>query len=173
MKESSKDRVILALFRLNRCIPCLSFMMTSSPQVHRALFKGACISSFDLKDAFWYVPIKRSFQKFLAFSLKQGSFCFQAMPFGLSIAPRTFTKLGTVLVRQLRNVGIILFAYLDDWLIIAKSKSQAIIHIQKVLKKFKKGRFLINLKSYFSYHPKRLLGWDGYGVLKEPQSSTL
>ena len=46
-----------------------------------------------------------------------------------------------------KNVGIILFAYLDDWLIIAKSKSQAIIHIQKVLKKFKKGRFLINLKS--------------------------
>ena len=33
-KDSTKDRVILDLSRLNRCIPCPKFKMTSTPQVH-------------------------------------------------------------------------------------------------------------------------------------------
>ena len=97
-RGTTKRRVILDLSRLNLSIPCPTFKMTSIKEVRDAMPANAWLTSIDLKDAYWHVPIAPQFRKFLAFSLPEGTFAFQAMPLGLNIAPRTFTKLSAVLL---------------------------------------------------------------------------
>ena len=101
-KGTDKLRVILNLSRLNDLIPCPSFKMVTVQDVRACLPVRSWLTSLDLKDAYWHVPIAPSFQKFLAFSLSmpngQSSYAFKAMPFGLNIAPRLFTSLCAVLV---------------------------------------------------------------------------
>ena len=46
----------------------------------------------DLKDAYLHFPIHPSHLRFLAFRYKEVDYCFRALPFGLSMAPRVFYK---------------------------------------------------------------------------------
>ena len=47
-----------------------------------------------------------------------GTYRYKLLPFGLSIAPRTSTWAVKVMVEYLRQRGIFVCAFLDDWLII-------------------------------------------------------
>ena len=147
-KGTDKLRVILNLSHLNLQIPCPSFKMVSIQDVRLSLPQGAWMTCIDLKDAYWHVPIARSFQKFLAFSLPtadgQNSFAFQAMPFGLNIAPRIFTKLCAVLVGRLKERGVEVFAYLDDWLVVATSEKESRAATARVTRLLAKVGFILN-----------------------------
>ena len=60
-------------------------------------------------------------RKFLRFLLGDKTYEFTAMPFGLNVAPRLFTKIMKPVVASLRSQGVCLIIYLDDILIIASS----------------------------------------------------
>ena len=131
---------------------------------------GAWLTSIDLKEAYWHVPIARSFQKYLAFALTTGNYCFRAMPFGLNVAPRVFTKLCAVLVKDLRERGILVFAYLDDWLVVAKSIQEAKTATNKVLSTLAKAGFIIN-QPKSNLTPTQVLEW--LGLTWDTQSATV
>ena len=50
------------------------------------------------------------------------------LPFGLSLAPRTFTKCIDAALSPLRQKGIRILNYLDDWLILAQSEAEIVSH---------------------------------------------
>ena len=120
-KDSDKRRVILDLSPLNRFIHSPSFSMATTASVMSLLPVDCFTASIDIKDAFWHVPIARHFQKFLGFRVESQIFTFNALPFGLTTAPRIFTKIMTAAVNHLRQEGICIVAYLDDLLIWAQS----------------------------------------------------
>ena len=127
--------------------------------------EGAWLTSIDLRDAYWHVPIEESFQKYLAFSLPmengQNSYVFRAMPFGLNIAPRIFTKLCAVLVRMLKERGVEVFAYLDDWLVVTESESESRVATDKVTKLLKRVGFIIN-EQKSKLIPTQSIEWLGW-----------
>ena len=49
-------------------------------------------------------------------------------PFGLSLAPRTFTKCMDTALAPLRRRGTQILNYLDDWLILARSETELVSH---------------------------------------------
>jgi len=51
------------------------------------------MTSIDLKVAYFSVPMHESSQRFLRFIWGSKHYTFQGLPFGLSSAPRIFTKL--------------------------------------------------------------------------------
>ena len=61
--------------------------------------------------------MSRNASSYLGFQVGDKIFKFQAMPFGLNIAPRIFTKLMDQAISQLRIGGVKILAYLDDLLI--------------------------------------------------------
>ncbi|CAJ0958301.1 unnamed protein product, partial [Ranitomeya imitator] len=77
----------------------------------KLLFPNCFMAAIDLKDAYYHAPIHRDYQKFLRVAVYvQGSlrhYQYAALPFGLSIAPRIFTKLMSEVMSFLRsrNVG--------------------------------------------------------------------
>ena len=145
-KDSTTRRVILDLSKLNQCIPCPKFKMTTVQQVRDILPKGSWTVSLDLKDAYWHVPIKKSYKKFLGFKLGHHKFQFRVIPFGLNIAPIVFTRITKVLLKTLRLKGVCLVVYLDDWLVWAPSKAECIRARDVVVNHIGDMGFIINMK---------------------------
>ena len=73
--------------------------------------------SLDLEDAFFHVPIHPNFRKYLRFAFQGQVYQFRAMPFGLAIASRVFTKLMAAVGAHLRVHGVLLLQYFDDRLL--------------------------------------------------------
>ena len=73
---------------------------------------------------------------------------FQALPFGLSSAPYVFTKLMKPMVSTLRKLGICLFLYLNDMLIMAASKDETRGHLATVIQLLLSLGFIINLMAF-------------------------
>lgn len=86
--------------------------------------KGCFMGSIVLKDAYYSVPIHPDFRGFWGFPWRGDMFQFNALPFGLTSAPRIFTKLLKPIFSDFRTRGHEGFAYLDDSFVIGKSKEE-------------------------------------------------
>ena len=100
----------------------------------------------DLKDAYLSIPIHKSSRKFLKFHWQGVAYEYTALPFGLSAAPRTFTKVLKPVLAALRAKGIRLVAYLDDILNIGKDKECAEEAFQTTRSYLQALGFVVNLE---------------------------
>jgi hypothetical protein len=92
--------------------------METLSTVLQSLTVGWWAASIDLKDAYLHVPIHKDHRRFLQFVYKETVYQFRCLPFGLSTAPRVFTRITKVIAAFLRQKQVHLFMYLDDWLIV-------------------------------------------------------
>ncbi|XP_064096545.1 uncharacterized protein LOC135208375 [Macrobrachium nipponense] len=143
-KGTDKRQVILDLSRLSLFICCDKFKMLTISQVRTLLPRGAVTTSIDLTDTYYHVLIARHFHPFLGFKLGKEAFSFKVMPFGLNIAPRIFTKLAESVVQELRSQGIMVVAYLDDWLLWEMDVEKCIKAMEKVMRFLEHLGFKIN-----------------------------
>ena len=118
------------------------------------------MASIDMKDAYWHIPIAKTFRPFLAFSAGMRNYQFKVLPFGLNIAPRVFSKVLQPLHSILTNLGVQIVMYLDDWLIFAPTESQCRWMVDTTLRVGKDMGILFNKeKSHLS--PTTSLQWLG------------
>ena len=80
----------------------------------------------DLQDAYFHVSIHLSHSKYLRFQFNKTIYQFCSLPFGLSTAPRTFTKCMAPVAAHPQLQGINIYSYIDDWLIVATSYHNAV-----------------------------------------------
>ena len=92
------------------------------------------MASIDLKDAYLSVAIE----------VEHWTDEFQCHPFGLSSAPRVFTKLLKPVVGFLRCQGIRLVIFLDDMLVLTQSKEDLVPQMDQIAQLFNLLGFLIN-----------------------------
>ncbi|KAK3893097.1 hypothetical protein Pcinc_003090 [Petrolisthes cinctipes] len=159
-KDQGKTRLVMDLSKLNKFVKTLHFRMVSVAQVRTVLRKGDWLASLDLKDAYWHVPIHPRFRRFLAFQVGTETFQFTRLPFGLSLAPRVFTKLVRVVASRLAEAGVPTLMYLDDWLLHAPSKEQVANNVRVTRRVLEEMGFLLNIPKS-SLTPTRKLCWLG------------
>ena len=88
-------------------------------QVVKSLIQqGDFMMKLDLKDAYYALPIHHSHRKYLRFVYQDRTYEFQCLPFGLSSAPRAFTKSLRPVLAVLRSMGIRVVIYIDDMLLL-------------------------------------------------------
>ena len=116
-KKDGGFRPVVNLKALNKYIQEEHFKMEGFHMVRDLVRQGDWLA----KDAYFLIPVHPCNQKFLQFSWKRSLYQFQCLPFGLSCAPRVFTKVMKPVVAFLRESGIKLIIYLDDLLVIASS----------------------------------------------------
>ena len=143
-KGSIDGRLILDLSILNLFINCPSFKMLTLKDTCLLLPAGFWTISIDLLDGYWHVPIAPNKRPFLGFIYRGQAWQFRALPFGLNIAPRAFTKLVSHVVRELAQAGIWCLAYLDDLLIISPTRELCIQHRQRALHILANLGFIVN-----------------------------
>jgi len=117
-------------------------------------------TSIDLKDAYLHIPICPSYQHFLAFQYQEETFKFTTLPFGLSTAPRVFSRVAGAAVAELRRRGMVLFAYLDDWLVLADSLEQSQSRTREVVTFLQSIGWVINEEKSL-LHPTQSLVFLG------------
>ena len=77
---------------LNKYIQNFKFQMETAASISAAVRSADWAISLDLKDAFFHVPIAPWFRRYLRFSLGSRVYQFRTPCFGLSTAPRVFTR---------------------------------------------------------------------------------
>ena len=159
-KKSGGTRLVMDLSALNKFLKPLHFKMVTVAQVRSALRKGDWLASLDLQDAYWHVPINRRFRRFLAFQVGAETYQFTRLPFGLSLAPRVFTRLAKVVGARLAGLGIPTLMYLDDWLFHASSMDQVAANVSVARGVLADMGFIVNL-SKSTITPSQKLSWLG------------
>ena len=162
-KKSGGFRPIVNLKGLNSFVCYEHFKMERLDSVKFLLKKGDWLVKLDLKDAYLLVPILPNHQKFLRFRWKRRHFQFRCLPFGLSSAPRVFTKIMKVVVAYLRERGIRLIIYLDDILIMCHSLIEAQQHRDLVIRLLESLGFIVNLEKSV-LNPSQIMEYLGMVV---------
>ena len=119
---SGEFRPVINLKALNRFLPKEKFKMEGLHTARSLQRKGDYMMKLDLKDAYYAVPIHPESRKYLRFQFKGTIYEFCCLPFGLSLAPRVFTRILRPFVAKLRTEGIRTVIYLDDLLLIHHQK---------------------------------------------------
>ncbi len=132
-KKDGGLRPILDLRRLNHALMRRPFRMITLKQVLSQICTEDWFCSLDLKDAYFHIQIAPHHRRFLRFAFEGVAYQYTVLPFGLSLAPRTFTKCMDAALSPLRQMGIRILNYLDDWLILAQSEVELLSHRTLIL----------------------------------------
>lgn len=145
-KKDGGLRPILDLRELNRSVQTLKFKMLTISNIVSQIQSEDWFVTIDLKDAYFHISILPSHRKFLRFAFGGKAYQYKVLPFGLALSPRTFTKVVDAALGPLRLQGIRILNYLDDWLILARSKELAVQHRDVVLAHIEKLGLRLNQK---------------------------
>ena len=105
---------------------------------------GDWVTQVDLKDAYFTVPIHPTHQRYLKFIWKQEIFQFTCLLFGVSSAPRVFTKLMKPVSGYLRSKGAKNVVYIDHILLVAQSPKLLKQHTLATLNLLEALGYLVN-----------------------------
>ncbi len=95
---------------------------------------GDWFVTIELKDAYFHIQVVQRHRRLLRFAFGGKAYQYKVLPFGLALAPRTFTKCMDAALAPLRLQGIRVLNYLDDWLILAHSRELVSRHRDIVLR---------------------------------------
>ena len=113
-KPGNRWRPVLDLSSLNKFLAIPNFKMETPVSVCASIRKGEFVTSIDLTDAYFHVPIHTQSQKYLRFCFKSVTYQIPSLPFGLAIAPLICTSIVKEAKLIALQLGIRLHQYLDD-----------------------------------------------------------
>ena len=143
-KDSTKRRPVHNLRWINEHLPRIKFKMSTMRDVKAAITKDCYMTSIDLSDCFWGVPVCKRDQKFLGFRWRGRTYRFRCLPFGLSLSPLYITKLYKHVVERLQLLGHKVVIYIDDMLIIGRDKQACEAATKAAIDLFKELGSVVN-----------------------------
>ena len=143
-KKTGGYRMVLNLKSLNKFIRTQHFKMETLRSVVHSLDIGDWVFSLDLSDAYLHIPIHPKSKQYLRFAVDGIVYQYCALPFGIASAPRMFTKIVSVILSHLRQRGIQVHAYLDDWLIRGKCPNNLSVSQTLTVETIQRLGFIIN-----------------------------
>ncbi|KAK6300942.1 hypothetical protein J4Q44_G00290400 [Coregonus suidteri] len=95
-------------------------------RVLQAVSRDQWFVTLDLRDAYFHVPVHPAHWQYLRFTFEGTAYEFMVLPFGLFLAPHTFTKCLYAVLAPLTSRGLLILNYLDNWLICAPTRTQVL-----------------------------------------------
>ena len=167
--DRSDRRPIIDLSPLNRLLKKVYFKMEDLRKVARSLSPGLWAVKIDLKDAYLHLRLALRVVKYFGFALGERIFAFLVLPFGLSPAPWLFTRVMKPVKKALRRLGIRISAFLDDFLLLARSRQEALDHAGVAIDLLQRLGFQINWKKSVLVPQRRL---EYLGVILDLEGMT-
>ena len=121
-KKNGSHRLTFNLKRHNEAVSYHHFKMDTLQTAIKLMRPSCYMTSIDLKDAYYSIPIAPDYRKYLKFIWKDKLYAFNSFPMGLSSSPRIFTKLLKPFFSALRSqFGHTCLGYIDDSLYLGES----------------------------------------------------
>ena len=155
-KKTGGLRPIINLKGLNKHLKRIHFKMEHLLTILPLVRKAAFMTSLDLKDAYFSLPIARKFRKYLRFQWRNQLYQFVCLCFGLSLAPFFFTKVMKPVFSRLRHEGINCTYYIDDSLYLNTSPLDLIEETEHAKKFLENLGFTVNQQKSSFLPSKRL-----------------
>lgn len=157
-KKTGKYRVCLDARHLNSISVNEGYPIPQIAAILNNLSGCSYISSIDLKDAFWQLPLDISSRPLTAFTIPQrGHFQFKVVPFGLCTASQALARLMNHLFVDLEPQ---VFCYLDDIIICSRTFEEHMSLLAEVAKRLKQAKLTISSeKSKFCRAEMKYLGY--------------
>ena len=155
-KKTGGMRPILDLSLFNESIVTRPFHMLTIKRVLECVRPGDFCVSVDLKDAYFHVPIIPKHRQFLRFSFQGIQYQYNRLPFGYSLAPRTFSKCVETALQPLHKKGMRVVFYLDDLLLLARSETEALVQTTELLSHLSDLGFTVNWKKSSLFPSQRI-----------------
>jgi hypothetical protein len=146
-KKSGDLRPVINLRGLNKFVRYEHFKLETLNSIRFLINEGDYGAAFDLKDAYFMINLHQRDRKFFRFEWRQQLFEFACMCFGLSSAPRIFTKVTKPLLCWLRERSIRVSSYIDDFLILNSSFESCAGDLKICSDLLQQAGFLCNSKS--------------------------
>ena len=137
-------RPVFNLKFLNVFVIKIHFKMEGLPTALGLIQHKDFMASLDLRDAYFAIPVAEEFRHYLRFIWQGEVFQFVCVPFGLTSAPRIFTKITKPILAYLRARGTRMTMYLDDTLIMASSREECVTQVHSTLRLFEDLGFVVN-----------------------------
>ena len=132
-KKGGELRPVINLKPLNHCVEYHHFKMESLISLLDLMRPNDYMIRMDLKDAYLSVWIHADHSKYLSFEWESELWEFTCLLFGLSSAPRVFTKVMKPVIGKVRSQGIRSVIYLDDMAVLSRSIDQLNLDSQFVI----------------------------------------
>lgn len=163
-KGSDAVRTIFNLQRLNNFILTSNFHLTNMYKVPDFLQPRDWLVKFDLKDAYFHVPVHPVHRCFLRVIYKGQLLQMTCLPFGLATSPKAFATITNWVAQLLRDQGVRVIVYLDDFLLVSQSRELLLYQTSQAIQLVQSLGFSINFKksSLVPKHRLEFLGveWD-------------
>lgn len=158
-KPSNKVRICLDSRKLNKVTKTKSYPLPYISRILGNLKSTKYLTSIDLKDAFWQIPLEESSKEKTAFTISgRGLFEFQVLPFGLSNSAQTQCQVvDSVLGYDLEPKC---FTYMDDIICATETFDEHVECLKTIASRLTKGNLTVNLeKSKFCHDKLKYLGF--------------
>ena len=154
---SEQFRSVINLRPLNRFVRTESFWMEGLQIAKNLIRPGDFLMKPDLKDAYYTHTVNQGHRRYLCFSYQGILYEFCCLLFGLSSAPRAFTKLLKPVATLLRSMGIRVVIYLDGILLLHQDREELLKIFDKVLELLQNLGFTIKLEKCSSAPTQSLI----------------
>ena len=129
-KGTDKLRGCIDLRTINPFLRYEHFKMEGTHTLASMLRRRDWMTKIDLSDFYMHLPIAEADRKYFRFMFNGIKYECVAMPFGLAPAPRIATKFLQPVIKYLRRRGVRCTVYIDDIIILARSRVQSLKHTQ-------------------------------------------
>lgn len=167
---NKKWRLCVDYRLLNKKLLPDKFPLNRIDEILDSLGKAQFFSVLDLQSGYHQIPLHPDSRHITAFSTERGMYQWKVLPFGINIAPASFSRMMKIAFSGLSQS--IAFTYMDDLIVVGCSEKQHIRNLTEVFKSCRKHNLKLNpQKSEFFRAEVNFLGHKctKHGLLPDPQ----
>lgn len=137
-----KHRMCIDYRKLNKKIIPDKFPLPRIEEILESLGRAKFFTVMDLYSGFHQIPLSKESRPITAFSTDTGFYQWKVLPFGINIAPASFSRMMTIAFSGLSSQQA--FIYMDDLIVIGTSENQHLHNLKSVFEMCRKHNLKLN-----------------------------
>lgn len=147
-----KWRMCIDYRLLNKKLIPDKFPLPRIDEILDGMGRAKFFSVMDLQSGYHQIPLEEKSRHVTAFSTDTGFYQWKVLPFGINVAPSSFTRMMTIAFSGLSPEQA--FIYMDDIIVIGFSENQHINNLRKVFETCRKYNLKVNPEKCNFFRPE-------------------